>query len=176
MTMYVPQRFAAPDSEAPLTLIENHGFATLVTPSADECHVTHLPLLLDREKDRLLGHMARANGHHEHLENNRSTAIFTGPHAYMSPNWYPSDTVPTWNYVVVHVQAVASLITNADELFGLIDRLTRQYESSLSNPWQVARDAVVDKQLNGIVGFSLPLICTRTILNPMSPTLGSISC
>ena len=157
MTMYVPQRFAAPDSEAALTMIENHGFATLVTPTGDECHISHLPLLLDREKNQLLGHMARANRHHEYLEGNSSTAIFTGPHAYVSPNWYRSDTVPTWNYVVVHVQAVAALITDPAELYALVDRLSQQYESSLPNPWRPAKGAGVDKQLGRIIGFSLSL-------------------
>ena len=157
MTMYVPQRFAAPDSEAALTVIENHGFAALVTPAGDECHITHLPLLLDREKNQLLGHVARANRHHEYLERNTSTAIFTGPHAYFSPNWYLTATVPTWNYAVVHVQAVAALITDPDELYVLVERLSQQYESSLSNPWRPARGPGVDKQLRAIVGFSLPL-------------------
>ena len=157
MTMYVPQRFAAPDSEAALTVIENHGFATLVTPTGDECHISHLPLLLDREKNQLLGHVARANRHHEYLERNTSTAIFTGPHAYFSPNWYLTDTVPTWNYAVVHVQAVAALITDPDELYELVDRLSQQYESSLPNPWRPARQTKVVKQLGAIIGFSLPL-------------------
>ena len=159
MTMYVPQRFAAPNPEAALTVIENHGFATLVTPAGDECRITHLPLLLDRETNQLLGHMARANRHHEYLEGNTSTAIFTGPHGYMSPNWYRSDTVPTWNYAVVHVEAVAALITDPAELYALVDRLGRQYESSLPNPWRPARTAFVDKQLAGIIGFSLSLNC-----------------
>ncbi len=157
MTMYVPQRFAAPDSVATLTVIEDHGFATLVTPAGDECHITHLPLLLDREKNRLLGHMARANRHHEYLESHTSTAIFTGPHGYLSPNWYLADTVPTWNYAVVHVQAVAALITDPAELYVLVDLLSQQYESSLPNPWRPARNADVARKLGGIVGFSLPL-------------------
>ncbi|MCH8219904.1 MAG: FMN-binding negative transcriptional regulator [Proteobacteria bacterium] len=63
--MYVPQRFAAANPAAALTVIENHGFATLVTPAGDECRITHLPLLLDRETNQLLGHMARANRHHK---------------------------------------------------------------------------------------------------------------
>ncbi|MCH9025969.1 MAG: FMN-binding negative transcriptional regulator [Proteobacteria bacterium] len=54
MTMYVPQRFAAPNSAAALTVIENYGFATLVAPAGDECHITHLPLLLDREKNQCM--------------------------------------------------------------------------------------------------------------------------
>ena len=157
MTMYVPQRFTAPNPAAALTVIENHGFATLVTPAGEECHVTHLPLLLDRETNQLLGHMARANRHHEYLENHTSTAIFTGPHGYMSPNWYLSDTVPTWNYAVVHVEAVAALITDPAELYALVDRLSRQYESSLPKPWRPARNADVDRKLEGIVGFSLSL-------------------
>ncbi len=164
MAMYVPQRFAANDKKVAMAIIENHGFATLITPTKNECQVTHLPLLLDRERNQLLGHMARGNEHHRHLEDNPSTAVFMGPHAYMSPNWYLAETVPTWNYAVVHIQATASLMTDADDLFGLVDQLSRQYESALPNPWKVTRDAVIDKQLTGIVGFILPLDSVTTKL------------
>ncbi|MCZ6560474.1 MAG: FMN-binding negative transcriptional regulator [Gammaproteobacteria bacterium] len=164
MAMHVPQRFAATDTKVALAIIENHGFATLITPTETACQITHLPMLLDQENNRLLGHMALANEHHRYLEGNPSTAIFMGPHAYMSPNWYISDTVPTWNYAVVHVQAMASLIADAGELFRLVDRLTQQYESPLPKPWIVARDAAVEKNLQGIVGFRLPLDSVTTKL------------
>ena len=157
MTMYIPERFSCQDEESALRLIEDYGFATIVTPVREDCHITHLPLLLDRDEHCLLGHMARANRHHEHLEFNSSTAIFTGPHAYISPNWYPDDTVPTWNYAVVHVQAQASVISDDDELYAIIDRLSRQYESGQPEPWQPKRNQGVEKKLRGIVGFRLPL-------------------
>jgi len=157
MNMYVPKRFAAPDQEAAITLLEKHGFATLITPLEGDCHITHLPMPLDREKHHLLCHMARGNAHHKHLESAQSIAVFMGPHAYMSPNWYRSDTVPTWNYAVVHVRATAVILSDKSELFVLLDRLSQQYESPLPKPWRATRDSDVDSKLDGIVGFSLPL-------------------
>ena len=56
----------------------------------------------------LRGHVARANAVWKAGEG-EALAIFLGPHAYVSPNWYPSKAatgkaVPTWNYITVHAQ------------------------------------------------------------------------
>ena len=56
----------------------------------------------------LRGHVARANPVWKAGEG-EALAIFLGPHAYVSPNWYPSKAetgkaVPTWNYITVHAR------------------------------------------------------------------------
>ena len=58
----------------------------------------------------LVGHVARANRQWSRpCPEVEALAIFTGPNAYVSPNWYPSKVehgkvVPTWNYETVHIR------------------------------------------------------------------------
>lgn len=105
MTLYVPPHFAAPDQAAIFELIASHPFATLISIADAEPVVTHLPLLLAAD-GMLLGHVAKANPHAALLaEGAQVTAVFHGPHAYVSPTWYAQPGVPTWNYAVAHVRA-----------------------------------------------------------------------
>ena len=105
MTFYVPPHFAAQDQHAIFELIARHPFATLISVADEEPVVTHLPLLLSAD-GMLLGHVAKANPHAALLaEDAQVTAIFHGPHAYVSPTWYEQPGVPTWNYAAVHVRA-----------------------------------------------------------------------
>src|SRR4051812_31444270 len=101
--MYVPNHFAERELATLHAAIERYSFAMLVSGAADSLTASHLPLLLDRsggERGTLLGHMARANTQWREAAGQSVLAIFSGPHAYISPQWYEaSEVVPTWNYV-----------------------------------------------------------------------------
>lgn len=102
MTLYIPGQFRVDDGERLLEFVERHDFATLVSGGAAGLHVSHVPLIAERDgsgKVRLLGHVARANPQWQALEQAAHVlAIFHGPHGYVSPGWYASHpAVPTWN-------------------------------------------------------------------------------
>jgi len=110
MTLYVPEHFAAPDRDAISELIARHPFATLISVAGGEPVITHLPLVAD-SSGTLVGHVASANPHAALLtEGAAVTAIFHGPHVYVSPTWYEQPGVPTWNYAAVHVHATVRVI------------------------------------------------------------------
>src|SRR3546814_1620967 len=89
-----------------------HPFAILAAatgPGAVE--ITHLPILVDRDGEvvTLRGHVARANPMARLIADStpqaplHATAVFAGPQAYVSPDWYETENqVPTWNYLAVH--------------------------------------------------------------------------
>lgn len=108
--MYNPQRFQGSDTQIQ-EIVNNYPFATLITGK----HISHVPLILEPRNNHwhLIGHLARANEHWKHLESESSTAIFHGPHAYVTPNWYSEHDVPTWNYVVAHLEGRGRLLENA---------------------------------------------------------------
>ena len=84
-------------------------------------------------------------------------AIFSGPHAYVSPGWYANHpAVPTWNYAVVHASGRARLMDEA-ALHDLLLRLAARYEAGRDKPWRMAElpAAFVDSMLKMIVGFEL---------------------
>ena len=159
MSLYIPRHFASEDRSESLALIASAPFATLITVPAGggEPHITHLPLLLDGE--RLLGHMARANPHWQAFVGGRTTAVFHGPHAYISPRWYldPAANVPTWNFSTVHVHGGPTLIEDRAEQLAVLDATSATFEPA-ENPWTRQLSAVREQALLGaIVAFQLPL-------------------
>lgn len=158
--MYIPSPFRADDRAALYDLIERHGFGTLVTVIDGTPFATHLPLLLDRERGLLLGHVARANPHWRGLDGGaESLAMVQGPHGYVSPSWYATGpAVPTWNYAAVHVYGAPRVLDDEARLLDLLGRLVNQYESGRERPWAMDLPAAyLKKMLHGIVGFEMPI-------------------
>jgi transcriptional regulator len=162
--IYLPDVFRETDSNALHELIESHSFATLVSPDAKEPMITHLPLLLDRQRGpqgTLIGHVARANPHWRTLQQRPEVvAVFHGPHAYVSPSWYGvQPSVPTWNYAVVHAAGRARLLHEPDALQGITKRLVEAFESHRPQPWRMELPADFHKQMLGaIVGFEIEIL------------------
>ena len=59
--MYIPSSFEVTDAARLHAFMRTHGFATLVTNGGAGLVATHLPILLDTDGLRLLGHIAKAN-------------------------------------------------------------------------------------------------------------------
>ena len=159
--MYIPASFSETDTDTLHRFIDQHSFATLVSRDGHEVVANHLPLLLDREaapRGRLLGHMARANSQWRHTDGQSVLAIFSGPHAYISPTWYEAqNVVPTWNYVAVHVYGTLRLVEQREWLRVLLERTVAKYESAQPQPWnmQSPEPAFVEKLLDAIIGFEI---------------------
>jgi transcriptional regulator len=159
--MYIPGSFAETHPRKLRSFIHENSFATLVTRSSGELVASHLPLLFDANsgpKGELVGHMALANSQWRDVTG-EALAIFTGPHTYISPTWYEeAGTVPTWNYVAVHVHGQFQVVENRVELLGILRRSVHAYEGQRSNPWQFDESAeYINKLLNAIVGFRIAI-------------------
>ncbi|HEY4076763.1 MAG TPA: FMN-binding negative transcriptional regulator [Rhizomicrobium sp.] len=159
--MYVPDAFREDRPDVLRDAVRQIGFATLVTQGPDGTEANHLPMLL--EKDVLRGHVARANPVWKSGEG-AALAIFLGPHAYVSPGWYPIKTehgkaVPTWNYLTVHARGTIRWITDAVWLRAHVGRLSDAHESGRSEPWAItdAPANYIDTMLRGIVGFEIAI-------------------
>jgi transcriptional regulator len=160
--MYVPPHFAETDPAVLHDFVEAHSFGLLVSQIGGEPFATHLPFLLDRDAGphgTLVGHVARANPHWRELAGHPALAVFSGPHAYVSPTWYEAEpAVPTWNYVAVHATGRAELVEDRGELLEIVRRTVTVYESAMPRPWRLdPSSAYVDRLLPQIVGFRLPV-------------------
>jgi transcriptional regulator len=158
--MYIPKSFEVTDEATLYDFVAAHGFATLVSNGDGDLFATHLPLISRCVDSRqvLLGHVARANPHGRYLAGNaRVLAIFTGPHSYISPNWYVTEpAVPTWNYSAVHVYGTARVFDDPESLTRLLDQLIATYETPLPNPWSGDLPAEFKaKLLKAIVGIEI---------------------
>jgi len=166
--LYSPPAFKVEDEEEVLADIERSGLAMLITNGADGPLVSHVPMILNRErgaKGVLAGHLAKANPHWHTADTTvEALAVFSGPDAYITPSWYPSKqehgrVVPSWNYTVVHARGGLRFIEDADWLHGNVSALTEKNESQRAEPWALsdAPDRFVQMQLKGIVGFEIEI-------------------
>lgn len=159
--MYIPEHFKETNPERIAALIEAHLFGMLVTAPEGVPFVSHLPFLFERSagsQGKLLGHMARANPQWQHFAGSEVLAVFQGPHAYVSPSWYSSPGVPTWNYAVVHLRGKPRLIEGESELEALVEQLTHVHESHMPSPWKPNLTGERrSKLLNMIVGFEIEI-------------------
>ena len=108
--MYKPSHFSMDELADQHALIEANHFGVLVAQGDDGLLATHVPLMLRRDEGRLgtlYTHIARVNAQ-AGLEGREMLAIFSGPHAYVSPSWFLEReiNVPTWNYTAVHCRGV----------------------------------------------------------------------
>ena len=161
--MYIPEYFKETNPERISALIKDNSFGTLITvPNGGVPFVSYLPFLYESPADsngKLLGHMARKNPQWQHFSSGSEVlAIFQGPHAYISPSWYSSPGVPTWNYAVVHLCGKARLIEDKSKLETLLEQLTQVHESQMPNPWEPKFTGErSSKLLDMIVGFEIEI-------------------
>jgi transcriptional regulator len=163
--MYIPAAFRETRQEVLHALIREHSFATLISQLDGQLFATHLPILLDASRGAagtLVGHMARANPHwHAFVADSaESLAIFQGPHAYISPNWYRSEqAVPTWNYSAVHAYGTPLPLEDAGRVRALLDETVGTFEAGLPRQWTTARVAeeYISGLARGIVAFEMPI-------------------
>ena len=160
--MYVPSYFAVSELSKLHAAMEQYSFATLVSGSEAELFASHVPLLIDRAagpQGTLLGHMARANPQWRMAAEKDVLAIFSGPHAYISPTWYRAQQlVPTWNYVAVHAYGRLELLEDDAEVEALLHRMIAIYEAGEEQPWKLeGPEEFVSRMLKQIVGFRIPI-------------------
>ena len=126
--MYIPKHFKIEDQEQIEKFITDNPFAILITACNGNIAASHLPIR--RFKDgKLYGHLAKANPQTEISDAEPVYVIFTGPHAYITPKWYRSDSnLPTWNYSAVHCRGKIAFIEDREKIWSLLKEMVSQYE------------------------------------------------
>ena len=150
--MYIPEHFAGPSDKEALGFVSQYSFGTITSSGPNGLNATHLPFLVDAHdgKPCLLGHFARANDHWSYVSQHDTMIVFSGPHCYISPTWYASPNVPTWNYAAVHVYGNVEILDDNDSKHRIVLELTDFYERTLPDPWIPDYH---ESMLDAIVGF-----------------------
>lgn len=158
--MYLPAPFDASQAAGALdALLARDPFVTLVSQHEGAPFATHLPVLAGVRDQRLVlrGHWARPNPQWRSIEGQVALVVVHGPHAYVSPRWYPDPrrAVPTWNYAAAHLYGGVRLVTDEADLLGLVDALAQHFETG-DEPWRLAdAEPIASRMVAGIVGFEL---------------------
>jgi transcriptional regulator len=150
--MYIPKFFKITDEKEIHRFIEENAFGQLTSNSKGRLFSTHLPFLLSDDKTKLLCHLAKKNHQALDIEGQEVLVTLQGAHNYISPSWYLSTGVPTWNYLAAHIYGRCKVFNQAEKLREVIDTLTRKYEADLPNQWQAEYNP---SMLGAIVGIEI---------------------
>lgn len=158
--MYSPKHFQETNQEKLLEFMRANSFITLVSTMEGVPFASHIPLVIETDGDRvkLTGHLAKGNEQWKAFGESETLAIFTGPHAYVSPTLYEKrESVPTWNYIAVHAYGVPRIIeiTEREKLESMMDEIIDYYDPAYKEQWHSLSDLYRTSMMKGIVAFEM---------------------
>jgi transcriptional regulator len=158
--MYIPKHFVMTDFNKAIDFIKTYNFGILVSHFENKPIATHLPFLLEKRAEKwfLITHIAKSNEQNKNLEDQTILAIFSEPHAYISPRLYSEkQNVPTWNYVSVHCYGNAILITNKDEKIKLLENLISLMDPNYTAQWETLPERYKNALLDDMLGIEIEI-------------------
>jgi transcriptional regulator len=150
--MYIPNHFRIDDVAEIRRFIDANSFGQIVSQCEGKLFSTHAPILLSADALSVSVHLARSNPQHLDIAGQEVLITLEGAHGYISPGWYTSPGVPTWNYQAVHIYGVASICEEAEYLAAHVEALAAKYESASEEPWVPSYRR---EMLSGIIGLEI---------------------
>lgn len=158
--MHPAPPFLETDPDTLVARIRAHPLGLVCVSGEVAPLAAHTPVLATRDSGRvcLHFHLSAHNPVTRHLERGAAALIvFTGPDAYISPDWYGPvpNQVPTWNYLSVEAEGTP---VPADAA-GFLDALSAEFEARLAPkpPWTRAKMAPgsFEMMVRGIRAFEM---------------------
>lgn len=157
--MHPNPAFRLEDRERLRAVVEAHPFALITTIQDGRPRAAHTPVLADPD-GAFRFHLARHNPACDAaLGSGRALAVFTGPNAYISPDWYGEpNRVPTWSYVAVEAEGAVDPL-GEEETTAFLDDVSARFEATLAPKpaWTRAKMSPgrFESMRRGIVAFRL---------------------
>jgi transcriptional regulator len=161
--MYNIPYFKASSQDSVIKLMEEFPFAVLMGVDKDLKPVaTQVPLSVEQREEGLFlkGHIMRNTSHHVAFESNSNVmALFHGPHAYISADWYENkEQASTWNYLSVQASGVITFL-GENELVEILRSTTNRFEKKDSpSSFESLPETYVSKHFKAIIGFEIKVI------------------
>jgi transcriptional regulator len=158
--MYNPPEFEIAGQKEIMDLLTAYPFGTLTSVSDNIISASHVPFLYEEgSPPSLICHVARANPHWRVLDGAEALVMFLGPQAYISPQWYGEDlSVPTWNYIAIHVRGRCQVIEQVSELQPIVQALLDRFESAAVPPWRTRlMQQPYQRMLKQVVGIRVEI-------------------
>ncbi|ABI77801.1 putative FMN-binding protein [Hyphomonas neptunium ATCC 15444] len=161
--MHPAPRFRETDLTVLLARMAAHPLALVAVNGEAAPLAVHTPVIARAEGDGavLRFHLSAANRVTARLlAGAEATLVFTGPEAYISPDWYGEvpDQVPTWNYLSVEAEGTVTE-TGREGAAAFLDDLSAVFETALlpKPPWTRAKmkPAAFEAMLGGIRAFEM---------------------
>ncbi|MGB0988509.1 MAG: FMN-binding negative transcriptional regulator [Pseudoalteromonas spongiae] len=160
--MYPPRQYIENDFARLLTHIEKSPLASLIYQNAQgDIELCHIPLVLDENKQHLLGHMAANNPLAKLLAKQplNIKCLFNGADCYVSPNDAEKVYLPTWHYAKLEVKGTAQPITKPSQKREIMAYSVAQFEDKLATQWQLSQvdENEISQSLKYIMVFKIEI-------------------
>ena len=114
-----------------IAVIKQYPFAMLVTALNENPLITHIPIIYNESTGKLVAHIDKYNPQVAALKNGAEvTVVFRGPDCYISPGVYTTKQLPTWNYIIVHIKGIVSLINDPEKAKDTMIAMTQFLEGT----------------------------------------------
>lgn len=157
--MHPAPAFLETDRARLLRRVETWPFALVIGAQNARSHVAHTPVIASTD-GKLRFHLASSNPATQAIrESGRALIVFSGPHNYISPDWYGiEDQVPTWNYLSVEAEGPVEALDEAGAA-SVLDALAARFEGDLLPKPEWTREKMspgrFEAMLAGITAFEL---------------------
>lgn len=148
-----------------LAMVRENTLATLVV--GDPLRVAHMPVLLKERPDgdlELVGHIPREDPVADAVVSGSTfVVVFHGARTYISPDWYVESGLPTYNYLVAHLEGTAVEMTDPEDLRAHLLDLTHTLEAGRRDggaewTFDEVACAQMEELMPLIVGFQIPVV------------------
>lgn len=156
--MYIPKAFVFDDQAEKIAFMKQYSFAAIVTNIDSTPVATMLPFVINERDGKIFlqAHFSAVNEQAKYIENNTSLVIFSGPHAYISPEHYDKrESVPTWNYITVHAHGRSTILHDDVSKKMILEEMIAFYDSGYKEQWDDLPEKYIAGMLKGIVAFEL---------------------
>jgi transcriptional regulator len=163
--MYSPPYNRIEQRAEVVAFMRANNFPLLVTGTGGALMGSHLPALIRESADGIAidMHMAKNNPQWKEFFDDEVMAVFTGPHAYISPRWYEEkERVPTWNYTAVHAYGIPKVIDDPRAKHASQRRLIELMDPQWLPRFDALRQQYIDQMLDGIVNFEIAVTRVET--------------
>jgi len=157
--MYKFDYYTEKDRQKVIDFMKENAFALVTGLGEEYPAATQVPLAI-KEKDGkifLEGHIMRKTDHHLAFEkNNNVLVIFTGPHCFVSANWYTDPHMgSTWNYMTVQAKGNIRFM-DAEGTYNAVKEVSDKYVGTQSaGAFDNLPKEYIDHMMKAIVGFSI---------------------
>lgn len=157
--MYKMDHFTEKNLDKVLAFMKENSFAVLTGFGEMYPEATQIPLEIKSVNDKLFlsGHIMKKTAHHKAFEkNNKVMVVFTGPHCYVSADWYHNpQSASTWNYMTVQVKGTINFTDEAGT-YEAIKAVTNKYEGTkTAAAFNNMPTEYISQLLKAIIGFKI---------------------
>jgi len=160
--MYKLPYFTEENQEKVIAFMKENAFAIVTGFGEGYPVASHLPLNFETREEKifLTGHLMRSTDHHKAFEKNDNVlVIFTGPHCFVSAEWYDKPAVgSTWNYIAVHAKGRIKFTDEAGTVKAVHAITDKYVGTGNAASFDKLPQEYIDKLVKAIVGFEIEVM------------------